>query len=106
MFIGATYREWMFFGMGIVSVVCVLCWLFPDAWAIWLVRRRNGPVWLLPFGVLALLLGAGNLAVTLGWAISQALLQVQIQPWVWVLLLAGVIIVGLFFITRRFQRNP
>lgn len=88
---------------GAIAMVLILSLVLPDRWAAALVTRRNIPVVLLPIGLLALILGGGNLITAFGWAVWQALGMAQIASWVWWLTLAGAVLVVLFFATRRWH---
>lgn len=96
--------DWLSFGLGIVSALVVFSLLLPDRWSTWLATRRNFPVVLFPLGVFALVLGVGNLIVALGGAFIKALQKTSIEPWVWYLSLAGVLIVLLFLGTKRWHK--
>ena len=70
--------------------------VLPDHWAMWLVARRNVPTELLPFGVVALVIGVAILA----WALIQAFGFVTVSPVVWLLLAFGVLILLIWWFTR------
>lgn len=89
---------------GAVVAVVVLSLVLPDNWAAWLVTRHNLPVVLLPLGIIALLLGGGNLVTAFGWAVWQALGMAKVAPWVWWMTLTGLVIVVLFYLTRRWHK--
>ena len=88
-------------GIGIILTVVLISVFFPDAWGIWLAKRRNAPKWLLPLcavGLVAFLIFfLGALQITL----------LPLQAWVWILL-GVVIVVALvcFFIVRYYQHHP
>lgn len=90
---------------GAIVAVVVLSLVLPDQWATWLVTRHNLPIILFPLGIIALLLGGGNLVVVFGWAVYQALGMAQVAPWVWWLTLIGAVLVVLYFATRRWHNN-
>ena len=95
---------WIGAGFGAAAAVVVLSLVLPDQWAAWLVTRRNLPVVLLPLGIIALLLGGGNLVTAFGWAVYQALGMAKVAPWVWWMTLIGAILVILYFATRRWHK--
>ncbi len=94
--------DWLSFGFGVVAALVVFSLILPDSWAEWLGTRKNLPVVLLPLGIIALVLGAGNLIVAFGWAVIQALKMTSVSSWVWYITLAGVVIV-VFFVTIRWH---
>ena len=96
--------DWISFGSGIVATLVVFSLILPDSWAIWLGTRKNLPVVLLPLGIIAFIFGAGNLIITLGWAINQALQKTSVNQWVWWTVLIGVLIIVLFFVTKRWHK--
>ena len=96
-------NNWFYFGFGVVAAIVVMSLVLPDRWSTWLATRRNLPVVLLPLGVIALIIGLGNLFVVFGWAVVQALKETSVSSWVWWLTLAGVVMIVLFFITRRWH---
>lgn len=99
-----TTSFWIGAIFGAIAAVVVLSLVLPDGWAAWLVTRRNLPVVLLPLGIIALLLGGGNLVTAFGWAVYQALGMAKVAPWVWWITLIGVVLVVLYFATRRWHR--
>jgi|GEM_PF-6815944 len=64
--------------------------------------RANMPKWLLPSGVLALLVSVANLLVALGSAIMDALAlsRTTVETWVWWMLVLGVLLVTPFILMR------
>ena len=92
--------SWLSFLFGVIATLVVVSLVLPDKWATWLGTRRNLPIVLLPLGIIALILAAGNLIFAFAWAVLQALGATSVEPWVWWTLLAGAFIIILFFITR------
>lgn len=75
-----------------------------DDWSVWLAKRENGPMALMPFGVVALIVGIVNLVVWLFKSIDLVWVPMTVAPWLWYAIVFGVIVVIVFFVTRR--RNP
>lgn len=94
---------WIGIGIGFFMALVVVALVVPDKWAIWLATRKNLPTWLMPFGVLGLLLGLGNLLYALGAAVVEALANTKVAPWVWYVTLAGLIVVVMFFVVHRLR---
>lgn len=97
---------WVGFGAGIVTCAIVLAVIVPDPWSRWFVSIRNVPTWMLPFGIVLLVVALGNLLIAGGWAFLQALGLVSIAPWVWIALAVGVVVVAIFTIVRRLRQQP
>ena len=93
---------------GIVSVVgliVIMAIIVPDelakSAATWVVTRKNVPTMLMPFGIIALVVGLGGLAVALYAAFSN----LRVVPGIWLLIVAGVLVIGLYFATHRPRRS-
>ncbi len=101
----AMWREFLATPILVFLAGMLTCWLLnalvlPDNRSSWLHARRNVPTVLLPLGVVALVIAAA--AIILG--LAQAMVYIRINPAVWLLLAAGLIILILWFATRR--RRP
>lgn len=97
---------WLGFGAGLVTCAIVLAVIVPDRWSRWFVSIRNVPTWMLPFGIVLVVVALGNLVVAVGWAILQALGLVSIAPWIWIALAVGVVVIAIFVIVRRLRHQP
>lgn len=95
---------WFGLVSGLILAFVVYGLVLPDDWAIWLARRRNFPHAILPLGLVLLAVVALNLIFALGWAILRALGLVQFASWLWLALIAGLVIVAIWIIFR--PREP
>lgn len=92
---------WVGVGVGALGALVVLALIVPDPWAVWLATRKNLPTWLMPFGLVALLVGLGNLTYAVGAAVLAALANTRVAPWVWLATLVGAVVLIVFFLLRR-----
>ncbi len=79
--------------------------VLPDPWSVWLALRKNGPTALLPFAVVALLIGLINVAIWLYKSVRFVWVPNTIAPWLWLLVVFGVIVVVVFFAIRNHKSS-
>lgn len=103
---------WGWFLAGGLCWFSVNCFALPDSWSTWLGQRRNGPLALLPFGILALIAGGFNVLLGVGWALLEAIghfasrvVAVRFEPWVVVAAGGGLAIVLFYLVTQSWRRN-
>lgn len=94
---------WGWFLAGAATWFFINTFGLPDPWSVWLALRENGLVALLPFGILFLLVGGWNLMVGAWLVFFEAISRLQISGYVWVAVVAGLIlsIPGAIVLRRR-----
>lgn len=90
---------WVIALVSILLTLIVMAAVLPDDWSHWISSRRNVPLELLPFGVVALLVGV----VVLAWAFIQAMAFITVDPVVWLLLVAGILVILIWWFTRSYR---
>lgn len=103
-FMSWTWWQYILFGMALWF--STQNFILPDPWSVWLALRKNGPMALMPFGVLAVVVGVINLVIWLWKSVDFVFTPVHIAPWLWLVLAAGVIILVVYVIVRRAQNLP
>jgi hypothetical protein len=81
--------NWGYFLAGVGAWFLIQNLVLPDAWAIWLSRRRNFPALGLVCGVVFVVVSMVVLASGLGEAIVQVVRSAHVELWVWLLLGGG-----------------
>lgn len=89
---------------GIIGLVLAMAVIVPDTLAKriadWVVTRRNVPTMLLPFAVVGLVFGLWGIFA----ALAEAFVGLYIAPSVWILLVVGAALIGLWLFVR--SRKP
>jgi len=100
-FFGENANHFLWLASGMVLWFVVQNLILPDEWAIWLARRRNFPVAVLPVGIVLLVIASVPLVYAFLWSFIQAFGLVRIERWVWTILAVGVAITAVCLMVVR-----
>ncbi|MDP3013084.1 MAG: hypothetical protein Q8M92_02495 [Candidatus Subteraquimicrobiales bacterium] len=83
---------WLGIVVGAIGMTVVLSFLLPDTWSIWIVLRKNFPIWGQIFLGCILVYSLTHVFVLA----VEAMVDTQVPMWVWYLLMSS----GGFFLTK------